>query len=65
MTPYNRLRLADDLTRPDNPLVRRVIVNRLWERVFGRGLVATTDNLGATAIVRSIQSFSIIGDADA
>ncbi len=46
--PYSRLQLADDLTMRDNPLVRRVIVNRLWQRVFGRGIVATTDNFGAT-----------------
>jgi hypothetical protein len=41
-----RRQLADDLVRTDNPLPRRVIVNRLWHHLFGRGLVATPDNFG-------------------
>ncbi|HMO91329.1 MAG TPA: DUF1553 domain-containing protein, partial [Pirellulaceae bacterium] len=41
-----RRELAEDLLRADNPLTRRVIVNRLWHHVFGRGIVATPDNFG-------------------
>ena len=42
-----RLELAEDLADPSNPLVSRVMVNRLWHHVFGRGLVGSTDNFGA------------------
>jgi hypothetical protein len=41
-----RLELAEELLSPRNPLTRRVIVNRLWHHLFGRGLVATVDNFG-------------------
>ena len=50
-TPYDtqssgRSELAEDLLRDDNPLTRRVIVNRVWHHLFGRGIVSTPDNLG-------------------
>ncbi|WP_406694256.1 DUF1549 domain-containing protein [Singulisphaera sp. Ch08] len=42
-----RRELADWLASPSNPLTARVIVNRVWLHLFGRGLVATPDNFGA------------------
>jgi hypothetical protein len=41
-----RLELAETLTSPDNPLLARVLVNRVWHHLFGRGIVATVDNFG-------------------
>ena len=41
-----RLELAEDIVGKDNTLTTRVIVNRLWHHIFGRGLVASADNFG-------------------
>jgi hypothetical protein len=41
-----RLELARQFTDRRNPLTSRVIVNRVWHHLFGRGIVATTDNFG-------------------
>src|SRR5262249_30216756 len=41
-----RLEFARRVTDPSNPLFSRTIVNRLWHHLFGRGIVASTDNFG-------------------
>lgn len=43
----NRLTLAKWIVSPTNPLTARVAVNRYWEKMFGTGLVKSSENLGS------------------
>ena len=45
-TSGRRLALAQWIGSAENPLTARVIVNRLWQKHFGRGIVSTLENFG-------------------
>jgi len=50
-----RLQLANWMASRHNPLPARVMVNRIWHHLFGRGLVESVDNFGATGTPPSHQ----------
>ena len=45
-TSWRRRQLAEYITHTDNPLTSRVIVNRIWQHLMGKGIVTTPNNFG-------------------
>lgn len=48
-----RLEFANKIADPGNPLTARVMVNRIWHHVFGKGIVETVDNFGVQGKIPS------------
>ncbi|NND07342.1 MAG: DUF1553 domain-containing protein [Saprospiraceae bacterium] len=52
-TSSGRLELAESIATKENPLTARVMVNRVWHQLFGRGIVTTVDNFGLQGTIPS------------
>ena len=52
-TGSGRLEMANKISDPKNPLTARVMVNRIWHHIFGRGIVETVDNFGVQGKIPS------------
>ena len=48
-----RMAFAEWLTKPDQPLTARVMVNRIWHHIFGSGIVPTASDLGVAGALPS------------
>ena len=51
-----RMTLANWVASPENPLTARVMVNRIWQHHFGRGIVDTPSDFGRNGSVLPIPS---------
>ena len=56
LTTGRRRVLADWIASPQNPLTARVMMNRLWQRHFGVGIVPTPDDFGRTGLAPTNQA---------
>ena len=45
--PKNRLGLSKWLVSKENPLTARTLVNRVWQQIYGRGIVASLEDMGS------------------